>query len=139
MNAMPDVLPPQPWPWENFPHAELSRVSTGGVRMVPAFLDRLQTLRLSFQHPIILTSAYRSPEYNLRVASTGANGPHTTGRAVDILIQGADALDLIGRAWVNGFTGIGLKQHGPHNGRFVHLDDLPAGPDRPRPWIWTYA
>ena len=136
---MPDVLQPEPWRWPDFPHEELSRVSVGGVRMVPAFLDRLQTLRLSLQRPIILTSAYRSPECNLQVASTGADGPHTTGRAVDILIAGADALDLIGRAWVNGFTGIGLKQHGPHGRRYVHLDDLLSAPGRPRPWIWTYA
>ena len=133
-----DVIQPQPWRWENFPYAELVRVCTGGVRMVPAFLDRLQALRLSFQRPIVLTSAYRSPEHNLKVSTTGAAGPHTTGRAVDVLISGVGALDLVAMAWGHGFTGIGLKQHGQHDKRFLHLDDLTPGPDRPRPWIWTY-
>ena len=139
MTSMPDVLHSQPWRWPNFPHDEVARVCHGGVRMVPCFLDRLQTLRLSYGKPIILTSAYRAPEYNLQVSTTGTQGPHTTGRAVDILVCGEDALDLIGRAWVNGFTGIGLKQHGPHNKRFVHLDDLPDNVNHPRPILWTYA
>ena len=36
-----------------------------------------------------------------------------------------------------GMTGIGIKQHGPHNKRFIHLDNLDNS-THPRPTIWSY-
>jgi hypothetical protein len=35
-------------------------------------------------------------------------------------------------------TGIGVAQRGPHDKRFIHLDDLKNSEQNPRPWIWSY-
>jgi uncharacterized protein YcbK (DUF882 family) len=100
-------------------------------------MDKLQSIRIAFNAPMIVTSGYRSPSYNETVSTTGPDGPHTTGHAVDIAVRGADAIKLIQIAITFGMTGIGLKQHGPS--RYVHLDDLPNDPVRcPRPTIWSY-
>lgn len=106
-------------------------------RVQPDFRLRLNVLRETCGFPLPITSGYRTPEENMRISTTGANGPHTTGRAVDIGISGENVHKLIVLALDAGFTGIGLKQHGPLSGRYVHLDDL-TGPDYPRPRIWTY-
>jgi uncharacterized protein YcbK (DUF882 family) len=97
------------------------------------FMGMLERVRL-FTGPLAVTSAYRCPEYNALVSHSGATGPHTTRRAVDIRIRGGDALALIQYALEEGMTGIGVKQHG--DSRFIHLDNLTTNP---RPWIWSYT
>lgn len=124
--------------WPHFADAELNCRCCGAHRMAPGFMARLERLRVAFGKPLALTSAYRCPEHNAAVSGTGRSGPHTTGQAVDIPVKGGEVRTLIALAIAHGFTGIGLKQKGPHAGRFVHLDDLPDGPGRPRPWVWTY-
>jgi uncharacterized protein YcbK (DUF882 family) len=106
--------------------------------MHPAFMDRLQRLRRAFRQPMVITSGYRCPDYNARISSTGRDGPHTTGRAVDVHVVGGDALDLLVMAREQGFTGIGVQQRGPHDGRYLHLDDLSDRQAGPRPWLWSY-
>lgn len=100
------------------------------------FMKLLIALREKVAMPLPLSSAYRCSQHNQAVSSTGAFGPHTTGRAVDIKIRGADAYKVL-RAAVNlGFTGIGFKQKG--DGRFIHLDNLTAADHFPRPTVWSY-
>ncbi len=134
-------VPKGNWPWPNFtPHEFRSRGDDGAaILIVPEFMDRLQSLRSFVMVPFVITSGYRTPAYNMAVSSTGEDGPHTTGRAVDIAIHGVDALDLLSKGLEFApFTGVGIKQHGPRNGRFIHLDDLPEATSRPRPWVWSY-
>ena len=121
-----------------FPEAEFNALGCSAADMDPGFMARLVAVRRRLGFPLILRSAYRTPEHNMRVSRTGRAGPHTTGRAVDIWLYDARVFDLMEAARVEGMTGIGLDLSGPVSTRFVHLDDLPAGPDRPRPWIWTY-
>ena len=111
------------------------RCGCGRNEMDADFMDALQRMRsaLGFSFPI--NSGYRCPDYNQQVSSTGPAGPHTTGRAADVRVLGARAFDIIHHASLFGFTGIGVKQHGSHASRFVHLDTLTAGP---RPWVWSY-
>jgi hypothetical protein len=125
------------WRWPNFTPAEFACRGSGKLLIVPAFMDRLQRLRNTFAKPMPITSGYRSPEHNRAVSSTGYNGPHTTGRAVDIRIAGEAADKLFDLAKPHGFTGRGIRQHGDWSGRFLHLDDLTA-PEHPRPRIWSY-
>jgi uncharacterized protein YcbK (DUF882 family) len=126
--------------WEYFSEDELKcKCGCGKSDMDPEFMRKLIRLRRYLEFPFPVTSAYRCPEYNQRVSSTGPNGPHTTGRAIDIGVSGGRAYMLASAARSFGFTGIGLKQHGRHEGRFVHLDDLGKSITRPRPWIWTYG
>jgi zinc D-Ala-D-Ala carboxypeptidase len=127
------------WKWPHIdPVKEWADRMSGQLVYVPAFLDRLEQLRGKFGKPIPINSGYRTPEHNLVVSDTGDNGPHTTGRACDVHVYGADALRLVGLALAAGFTGIGVQQKGSVNARYLHLDDLTEADGYPRPMIWSY-
>lgn len=121
--------------WRYFTRAELQCRCCGEVRMHPEFMRKLVELRDRAGFPFPVTSAYRCPRHNSRVSSTGATGPHTTGRAIDIAVSRERALWIVSTAVEYGFTGIGVHQRG--DGRFIHLDDLKY-PDYPRPSVWSY-
>lgn len=128
---------PDAWQWHPyFSIHEFKCKGTGDCRMAPSFMDALFSLRKEFNAPMVITSGYRSPSYNASVSTTGDDGPHTYGCAVDISISRGEARRLVGLAIDFGFSGIGLRQHGPN--RFVHLDIMPSAKNRPRPTIWTY-
>lgn len=110
----------------------------GSAYMDDAFMRKLVSLREKMGFPFHLTSAYRCPMHNEAVSHTGREGPHTTGRAVDIALFGGQAQLVITNAGMHGMTGIGVKQKGDYNSRFIHLDDLPNDPHQPRPWVWSY-
>lgn len=109
-----------------------------GCGMLPslAFVQRIERLRVELGFPMPVSSGARCPKYNALVSSSGEEGPHTTGNASDFLISRAPANKLLKLALINGFTGIGIKQHG--SSRFIHLDTLDNGPGCPRPTIWSY-
>lgn len=104
-------------------HCGENKIDMGLVRM-------LDSLRTEFGRPIIITSGYRCPEHNQRVSSTGLDGPHTTGKAVDIGVSRGDAYRLLKIAFLMGFNRIGVNQKG--NSRFIHLDMLEGNT------IWSY-
>lgn len=118
-----------------FSEAELRCKHCKANGMDQDFVDLLDLLRSTYNKPIKLNSAYRCPEYD---KSIGGGGAHTTGRAVDIRIEGAEAVKLLGLAITMGFKGIGVQQKGEHEKRFLHLDTAPT-PAFPRPMIWSYA
>ena len=124
--------------YEYFSEEELScncgSCDSSSESMDRAFMGKLTAMReeLGFQMPV--TSAHRCPAYNAKVSSTGHNGPHTTGRAVDIRVSRNQAYEIVTQAKRFGFTGVGVAQRG--TGRFVHLDDLDEG--YPRPTVWSY-
>ena len=112
---------------------------SGKDNMDRDFVKWLDDLRGLCGFPFFVTSAYRSPEYNSQVSSTGPNGPHTTGKAVDIAVKGDEALTVIKHATELGVRGLGVKQKGPHSSRFIHLDMLEDHETKgPRPWVWSY-
>ena len=136
------------------PHFTASECNCNGTGKLPwddgldkdqfmAFLELLEAIRKEWgSRPIVVNSFYRSPEYNNKVSSTGPTGPHTGrggGFAVDVGVSGGQALDLIKVARevnltnVQPIQGIGISQHGPHNRRFIHLDNLP------RKALWDYS
>jgi len=106
------------------------------------FMDILQGIREDMNRPLKISSAVRCVKHNMKVSSTGKNGPHvprTEGtKAADILVSGADALRLIDTARKHGISGIGLSQRGSHAKRFIHIDTLSADDGHPRPTVWTY-
>jgi len=126
--------------WPHFSAAELAcQCGCGRHEMEDSFLTDLEKLRTAFGKPMVVTSAFRCPTHNAQASQTGLSGPHTTGKAVDIKIAGADAHRLLTLALQQGcFTGIGISQAGSHNTRFIHLDTIEPGPGRPRPTIWSY-
>ena len=109
-----------------------------GCGMLPErdFMEKVERLRVAYGKPLIVTSAARCPDHNSHVSKTGANGPHTTGRAIDFAVDRGNAYRLASLAFDQGFTGIGFQQKGA--GRFLHVDDLPNAPGQPRPTIWSY-
>ena len=131
-------VPKDIWLWDKFTPYEMRCRGTGKLVFIPECMDRLMSLRLTFGYPMIITSAYRSPEYNNQISSTGLSGPHTTAQAFDIQVYGYRAHRLEGLAYIHNYTGIGKKQHGPYNKRFIHIDNLEEEPNQPRPWSWTY-
>ena len=120
----------------NFKKEELACKCGCGFLPKPDFIEKIQHLRERYGRAMPVTSAARCSDHNAKVSGTGRSGPHTTGRAIDIAVSGGDAIELIRLALVLGFTGIGVNQKG--SGRFIHLDDLPSGINRPRPYLWSY-
>lgn len=120
-----------------FSDAELACKCGCGMLPEPDFMKKVEGLRVAWGKPMKVTSAARCPAHNAAVSSTGANGPHTTGRAIDFGIERGDAWRVLKIAMSLGtFTGIGVQQKG--NGRFLHIDDLPDAPGQPRPTVWSY-
>ncbi len=122
------------WRWPNFTIEEMRCRLSGECLINEAFMDKLQLLRDRLNHPMIISSGYRSPKYNDQISGTGLNGPHTIG-AADVVISGELAFTLVKLALEVGMTGIGVRQHGKYSKRMVHLDDLD---NELRPRIWTY-
>lgn len=109
-----------------------------GENMCPEFLTMIDDLRDKCGFPFIISSGYRSPEYNEQVSSSGRTGPHTTGKAADISVYGENAHILLWHATDMEFSGIGISQKGNYKSRFIHLDTLPNDDNHPRPWVWSY-
>jgi len=123
---------------KHFTESEFACRCCGVVRMNEDLVLRLDDMRKAWGKPIIVTSGYRCSAHNQTVSTTGAHGPHTTGRAVDVRVHGRDAFVIMRLALERGFTGFGFQQKGPHGSRFVHLDTLTDISGHPRPWIWSY-
>lgn len=123
--------------WKHFKVEEFRCKCGCGQNLISSkFVDMLDELREACGFPLPVTSGYRCPTYNAKVSSTGHNGPHTTGRAADLGVSRKQAYEVLSWAMRMGFTGIGIKQTG--EGRFIHLDDLPAAEGQPRPTVWGY-
>lgn len=121
--------------WPHFSVGELRCPHCGAMHMNRRFMEVIELIREDYGKPMVVTSAYRCPEYNDEISNTGLNGPHTTGRAMDIHVYGADALNLLHWSMYHGITGVGVNQTGNYEKRFVHLDQIE---NEHRPWIWTY-
>ena len=122
---------------KNFSESELACSCCGKNEMTQETVDALQALRESIGKPLRLSSAYRCPKHNSKVSSTGKTGPHTTGKAIDIVCSGKEAWELLSSAMIRSkvWKGIGISQKGKHESRFIHLDTIEADN---RPWIWSY-
>ncbi len=122
--------------YHNFSEHEFAcQCGCGRADMTQGFMVRLQRIRNVYGRSMKINSGFRCPVYNNDVSSTGGNGPHTTGQAADIQVSGKDAFNLANIAFSKGITGLGFKQKGAHDARFIHLDDIYG---ELRPWIWTY-
>ena len=133
------------WPssrWPNFKFSELACRETGECVLDSIFMDKVQRLRNSVGR-LSIASGYRSPEHSIEQAKVDRGKPlgtHTLGRAIDLQAFFEVAFVIVARAEEAGFTGIGIKQHGPVDDRFIHLDDMGGSEFAGfRPTIWSYA
>lgn len=109
------------WRWPNFSPAEIACRGTGKLKLHPEALDRLQALRDRLGKPLILRSAYRSPEHN-RAVGGAPRSKHLDGTAFDIAMTNHDPEAFEAAAREVGFLGFG---HYPRSG-FIHIDLGPA-------------
>lgn len=117
---------PAEWPCKYFTPAEIACRGTGMVMLTPASRDalmRLDRLREAMGHPLLVNSAYRSPEHNRAVGGAKAS-KHMLGIAFDINMTNVDPHRFESEAKKAGFNGIGLyppqKPSGARN--FIHID-----------------
>jgi len=124
-----------PSKWDFFTVEELTcHCGCGQMLMDDWFMQDLVALRRASGIRMPVSSGYRCPAHNALVSKTGDDGPHTTGKAVDIRIAGTDMAELVKLAINAGFLGVGQKQHGLWAGRYIHLDKC----DRGKLTMWTY-
>ena len=121
-----------------FPAEELTCRHCGANGVKQALVDKLDQLRELAGFPLPLTSAYRCPNHPRELAKESTSGAHTAGLAADIHVFGPKAFIVLRIAFSLGFSGIGIKMHGPAAGRFIHLDLADANGEQPRPTIWGY-
>jgi len=108
--------------------------------MDEAFLALLESVRAECGFPLPVSSGYRCRNHPLERKKLYP-GPHTEGVAADFPIYGEKAMILIACAIEHSIAGIGIRQFGDIDTRFIHLDIAQATPTRPRPprgWIWSY-
>lgn len=95
----------------------------------PGSLARLDLCRSVAKTPFILSSAYRSREYEVSKGRSG-KGAHVDGRAFDIRCRDSVCrFRIVAAALEVGFTRIGIGK------TFIHLDD---SPNLAQKVIWLY-
>ncbi len=122
------------WRWPSFSPQEMACRGTGRLMIVPDAMDKLQTLRDKLGAPMIVNSAYRSPEHNRNVG--GAKGSkHMEGIAFDVRMDNHNPDTYISAALSVGFNGIGTypKQN------FVHVDARPTRANWGKPFLKRQA
>lgn len=113
---------PKDWRWPSFSPREIACKGTGRLVVDDQALDKLQALRDRLGKPLILTSAYRSPEHNKRVGGA-KNSRHMQGDAFDVMMTNHDPFGFESAARAAGFKGFGFYQ----KSGFMHID---TGPER---------
>lgn len=114
-------VPKSAWRWKNFSPAEIACRGTGKLKINTEAMDKLQALRTKLGKPLIVLSAYRSPEHNKAVGGAKAS-KHMLGEALDISMVNQDPVAFEAAAREAGFLGFGYY---PRSG-FIHIDLGPA-------------
>ncbi|WP_127110266.1 YcbK family protein [Pararhodobacter zhoushanensis] len=109
------------WHWPSFSPAEIACRGTGALKINTEAMDALQRLRNRLAKPLIVLSAYRSPEHNRAVGGAPASR-HMQGTAFDIAMSNHDPVAFEQAARAMGFLGFGYY---PRSG-FMHIDLGPA-------------
>jgi len=109
------------WRWPNFSPAEIACRGTGKLLINAPALDKLQALRDRLAKPLIVRSAYRSPEHN-RAVGGATRSKQMDGAAFDIAMANHDPVAFEAAAREVGFLGFGFY---PRSG-FIHVDLGPA-------------
>jgi hypothetical protein len=95
-------LPESTWRWSNFSPAEIACRGTGKLLINEPALDKLQALRDLLGKPLVVRSAYRSPEHN-RAVGGATRSKHMDGAAFDIAMTNHDPVAFEAAAREVGF------------------------------------
>ena len=118
--------------WVNFKPEELECSHCNVLKISSDLMDFLQTARDDLG-PLSITSAYRCEDHNNDVSTTGFNGPHTTGKAVDISVQDSKHRKQLITYFAPIVTGLGIAKS------FIHIDLLNEEDGftmRPNSWVY---
>lgn len=118
-----DMVPPSVWTWKNFKPRELACKGTGRIRLQRKAVDALQALRDEVGKPMLIASAYRSPEHNAAVKGSPTSR-HMQGDAFDVVMVGHDPKTFEEAARRAGFQGFGYYPES--SPPFMHIDMGPA-------------
>lgn len=109
------------WDWPNFTPKEMACKGTGLLLINRRAMDCIQAFRILAGEPVIILSAYRSPEHNKAVGGA-PKSQHMLAKAFDIKITSSLTRERIHELGKKvGFTGFGDYND------FVHVD---IGPKR---------
>jgi len=114
-------IPDTVWRWPNFSPAEIACRGTGKLLINEDALDKLQALRDRMGKPLIVRSAFRSPEHN-RAVGGAKRSKHLIGAAFDIAMANHDPVAFEAAAREVGFLGFGFYPRS----NFMHVDLGPA-------------
>ena len=118
--------------WCNFTPDEFRCSCCNRLEISSDIMDLLQKARNDLG-PLTITSAYRCPDHNNSVSSTGPSGPHTTGHAVDIHVSNSQHRKQLIDYFAKKVTGLGVAK------TFLHIDLLtPEHGFEMRPNAWKY-
>jgi zinc D-Ala-D-Ala carboxypeptidase len=110
-------VPSTYWRWPSFSPSEIACRGTGKLVVNEHAMDRLQALRDALGKPLIVNSAYRSPEHNRKVGGAKSSR-HMQGDAFDIRMTNHDPHAFERAARAAGFTGFGFYRASD----FMHID-----------------
>lgn len=85
----------------------------------------LQNIRDHFNAAVNISSAYRCPTHNAKVANASSKSKHMYGMAADIKVTGVEPAEVAKYAESIGVLGIGLYDTDA-DGHFVHIDTRPT-------------
>lgn len=90
----------------------------------------VDTMRGECGFPFIITSGYRTPEYNATLTDSVSDSAHCTGEAIDLACNDSTKrMKMVQSAIKNGINRIGVSS------TFIHLD---IAKDKPLNVMWTY-
>ena len=118
--------------WCNFTPDEVKCSHCGELKINSDIMDLLQQARNDLG-PLSITSGYRCSEHNNNISSTGLNGPHTTGKALDISVKDSKHRKELITYFAPKVTGLGIAKS------FIHIDLLNADDGfevRPNSWVY---
>ena len=105
--------------WCNFTPDEVKCSHCGELKINSDIMDLLQQARNDLG-PLSITSGYRCSEHNNNISSTGPNGPHTTGKALDISVKNSKHRKELITYFAPKVPGLGIAKS------FIHIDFLTA-------------
>ena len=105
------------WRWPNFTPREMACKGNKKLMINEDAMDKLQALRDGIGKPMIVLSAYRTPDYNRKVKGA-KHSMHMKARAFDISMANHKPAEFERMARSVGFTGFGFYK----KRNFMHID-----------------
>lgn len=114
----------------NYEEFDSPDVQGSGQMMDYEFLELLDDVRDLYGKPMVITSGYRTQQYNETLKHSSKHSSHCKGLAADIAVDNSkDRFRLIYAAIEYGVPRIGIGKN------FVHLD---CDFDKPTDVMWHY-